>query len=124
MSGSVPVRHPRLGERTDVALRWIDAQTMKQTVKMVALGGAYYLAHSRLFATARTPVDEIEVTDDPLLSFRASDNSHIEAIVRRSRSAQTGGADGHVISAYPRWRSRSQAADKMAHRTSGGPFET
>lgn len=31
---------------------------------------------------ARTPVDEIEVTDDPLILFRASDNGHIEAIVR------------------------------------------
>lgn len=31
---------------------------------------------------AKTPVDEIEVTDDPLVLFRASDNGHIEAIVR------------------------------------------
>lgn len=31
---------------------------------------------------ARTPVDEIEVTDEPLVLFRASDNGHIEAIVR------------------------------------------
>ncbi len=31
---------------------------------------------------AETPVDEIEVTDEPLVLFRASDNGHIEAIVR------------------------------------------
>jgi small-conductance mechanosensitive channel len=31
---------------------------------------------------AKTPVDEIEVTDEPLVLFRASDNGHIEAIVR------------------------------------------
>lgn len=31
---------------------------------------------------AKTPVDEIEVTDHPLVVFRASDNCHIEAIVR------------------------------------------
>ena len=43
---------------------------------------------------ARTPVDEIEVTDDPLVLFRASDNGHIEAVVRNTlRSTETGGAD-------------------------------
>jgi small-conductance mechanosensitive channel len=31
---------------------------------------------------AKTLVDEIEVTDDPLVLFRAGDNGHIEAIVR------------------------------------------
>jgi len=31
---------------------------------------------------AQTPVDEIEVTEKPLVLFRASDNGHIEAIVR------------------------------------------
>lgn len=31
---------------------------------------------------AETPVDQIEVTDEPLVLFRASDNGHIEAIVR------------------------------------------
>ena len=31
---------------------------------------------------AKTPVDEIEVTDDPLVLFRAGDNGRIEAIVR------------------------------------------
>lgn len=30
----------------------------------------------------KTPVDEIEVTDEPLVLFRASDNGRIEAIVR------------------------------------------
>lgn len=31
---------------------------------------------------AKTPVDEIEVTDEPMVLFRAGDNAHIEAIVR------------------------------------------
>ncbi len=45
---------------------------------------------------AKTPVDEIEVTEEPRVFFRASDNGHIEAIVRYLVSPKRA---GHVQTA-------------------------
>jgi len=58
------------------------AQTMREAARLEI--GAEMREHVATYRAllAKTPVDEIEVTDEPRVLFRASDNGHIEAIVR------------------------------------------
>lgn len=77
-----------------------DLQFVAQTLREVARTeiGDEMREHVATYRAliAKTPVDEIEVTEEPRVFFRASDNGHIEAIVRYLVSPKRA---GHVQTA-------------------------
>lgn len=72
------------------------AQTMRDVARTEI--GDEMREHVAIYRTliAKTPVDEIEVTEEPRVFFRASDNGYIEAIVRYLVSPKRA---GHVQTA-------------------------